>query len=84
MAICFPCGHTVDEKEAPSWTYKDTTFYFCSLDCEEEVKAEPMKWLAVSKMPAAEQKRHAHGHGHHEPAPSHDSHDHGPGGHSHH
>ena len=83
MAVCFPCGHTVDEKTAPKWKTKDVTFYFCSIDCEEEVKAEPAKWLAVAKMPAAEQAKHAHGHGHHAEPEAHGHEGHGHEGHKH-
>jgi len=75
MPVCYPCGHTVDEHMAPSWRHKNVTFYFCSIDCEEEVKAEPAKWLAVAAMPASEQRKYAHGHGHHA-APAHDEHGH--------
>lgn len=62
MAICHPCGHTVDEKTAPSWKYKDTTFYFCSVDCEDEVKHEPEKWLKVAKSPSTRPAEHGHHH----------------------
>jgi hypothetical protein len=54
-------------------------FYFCSIDCEEEVRGEPEHWLAIAKMPAAEQKKYAHGHEHH--AQAEQSHDHAAHGH---
>ena len=89
MAVCFPCGHIVSEKEAPSWKFEGTTFYFCSIDCEEEVRGEPAHWLAVAKMPVAEQKKYAHPHGHHAEAANgheehgHEGHDHAQHGHAH-
>ena len=62
MAVCLPCGHTVSEAQAPSWEYKDVTFYFCSLDCEEEVRGEPEKWLALAQSGAHEHTAHGHAH----------------------
>ena len=82
VAVCYPCGHTVSETQAPSWKYEGTTFYFCSIDCEEEVRGEPAHWQTVAKMPVAEQKKFAHGHGHHAaPAAEHEEHDHAEHGH---
>ena len=59
MAVCLPCGHTVNEQRAPQWTYKEVTFYFCAPGCEEEVKADPEKWLAMARSGS-----HGHGHSH--------------------
>ena len=65
-AICYPCNHSVDKATAPSWEYKNTTFYFCSAGCEEKVKAEPEKWLVVAQSNIViEPKGHDHDHGHH-------------------
>jgi YHS domain-containing protein len=63
VAVCLPCGHTVDEAKARSWEYKDTTFYFCAPGCEEEVKEAPEKWLTVAKSGVI-QEHPGHGHSH--------------------
>lgn len=49
MAVCLHCNDTVDEAHAPHWGHEDTTFYFCSSGCEQQVKAEPEKWLEVAR-----------------------------------
>ncbi|MDA1035622.1 MAG: YHS domain-containing protein [Chloroflexi bacterium] len=65
-AICYPCNHSVDKATAPSWQYKDTTFYFCSSGCEEKVKAEPERWLVIANSKVVlEHKDHDHGHDQH-------------------
>ncbi len=61
MATCLPCGHTVDEKLAPHWSYKDVTFYFCDPECQKTVQAEPERWLKIARSPA----KHVEGHHHH-------------------
>ncbi len=64
-AICYPCNHTVDMATVPNWTYKDTTFYFCSASCEEKVRAEPEKWLVIANSNIViEPKGHDHDHAH--------------------
>lgn len=65
MAICFPCEHTVDEKTAPKWAYKDMTFFFCSDGCELEVKEEPEKWLVPARAAKAEHRTTGHNTGGH-------------------
>ncbi len=64
-AICYPCNHAVDMATVPNWTYKDTTFYFCSASCEEKVRAEPEKWLVIANSNIViEPKGHDHDHAH--------------------
>jgi len=65
MAICLPCNHTVDE-EASHWAYKDVTFHFCSLSCEQQVKEDPERWLAVAKSETLKGDAPHHGHRHHD------------------
>ena len=86
MVVCFPCEHTVDEKTAPNWRYKDMTFYFCSDGCELEVKEEPEKWLVAAMAAKAEGRTTGHNTGehHHAEHAGHDEHAHGEHGHDEH
>ena len=99
MAVCFPCEHTVDEKTAPQWEYKEMTFFFCSDGCEAEVKEEPEKWLVPARAARAEGRvtghntgahhreehegHEEHAHGHNEHG-DHEDHDHGHAEHAEH
>lgn len=87
MAVCLPCEHTVDEKSAPKWAYKDVTFFFCSDGCEVEVKEEPEKWLVGARALKAEGRTTGHNtSAHHHPPAAHDEHaghDHAAPGHGH-
>lgn len=63
MAICLPCGHTVDEQTAPRWQYQDVMFYFCAPGCEQQVRSEPEKWLGIAKS-GVQGEGHEHSHRH--------------------
>ena len=66
MAVCLPCNHEVDETTVPSWDYKGVTFYFCGPGCEEQVKADPEKWIEVAQSGQlrGDAPHHGHHHGH--------------------
>ena len=49
MAVCLPCNHAVDEVHVPYLDYEGTTFHSCSSGCEQQVKADPEKWLEVAR-----------------------------------
>lgn len=38
---CPVCGKTVDPQEAPSETYRDELYYFCSDTCHEQFAMDP-------------------------------------------
>jgi YHS domain-containing protein len=41
QATCPVCGMAVDQQNAPSATYDDQTYYFCSEGCRDQFLADP-------------------------------------------
>lgn len=45
---CLVCGSLVDSQSAPSATYHDQTYRFCSEGCHDQFVADPGSFVADS------------------------------------